>query len=150
MVFLYIRDKVAAKSNKIMYTMKHLLRLSVIASLAFLTVTRLHAQSIDGVISGLKSGNTAQLSGSIADNMQLTVADKSSTYNKAQAEKALKDFFQKNAVKGFDLKHKGSAPNGNYAIGTLQTSGGNYRVNIFMRKEKGGEVIKELRFQLIE
>ncbi|WP_300596734.1 DUF4783 domain-containing protein [Niabella sp.] len=130
--------------------MKHFLRLSLIAFATSLLITSLHAQSVDGVINSLKTGNAAQLVGNVGDNMQLTIADKSNTYNKSQAEQALKDFFGKASVKGFELKHKGSSPNGNYAIGTLQTAGGNYRVNIFMRKEKGGEVIKELRFQLIE
>lgn len=130
--------------------MKYLLRLSFIALMAVLSVTALHAQSLDGVISGLKSGNAAQVAGNVGSSMEFTIADKTSTYNKVNAEKALKDFFGKNTAKGFELKHKGSAPNGNYAIGTLQTSGGSYRVNIFMRKEKSGEVIKELRFQLIE
>ncbi|WP_083927692.1 DUF4783 domain-containing protein [Niabella aurantiaca] len=130
--------------------MKHLLRLSLIAFATSLLVTGLHAQSVDGVITSLKTGNAAQLVGNVGESMQLTIADKSNNYNKAQAEKALKDFFGKITVKGFELKHKGSAPNGNYAIGTLQAADGNYRVNIFMRKQKGGEVIKELRFQLIE
>ncbi|MBZ4188342.1 DUF4783 domain-containing protein [Niabella beijingensis] len=130
--------------------MKHFLRLSLIAVSTCLLVSGLHAQSVDGVITSLKTGNAAQLVGNVGGSMQLTIADKSNTYNKSQAEQALKDFFGKNTVKGFELKHKGSSPTGNYAIGTLQTAGGSYRVNIFMRKEKGGEVIKELRFQLIE
>ncbi|SDD97349.1 DUF4783 domain-containing protein [Niabella drilacis] len=130
--------------------MKHLLRLSFIAFAINLLAISLHAQSVDGVITSLKTGNAAQLVGNVGENMQLTIADKSNNYNKSQAEQALKEFFGKVTVKGFELKHKGSSPNGNYAIGTLQTAGGNYRVNIFMRKEKGGEVIKELRFQLIE
>ncbi|MCD2423436.1 DUF4783 domain-containing protein [Niabella pedocola] len=130
--------------------MKHFLRLSLIAFATSLLITGLHAQSVDGVITSLKTGNAAQLVANVGENMELKIADKSNTYSKSQAEQALKDFFGKNAVKGFELKHKGSSPNGNYAIGTLQTAGGNYRVNIFMRKEKSGEVIKELRFQLIE
>lgn len=130
--------------------MKHLLRLSLIALMVVLSVAGLNAQSVDGVIAALKTGNATQVVGNVGDNMQLTIAEKTSTHSKAQAEQALKEFFGKSTVKGFELKHKGSSPTGNYAIGTLQTAGGNYRVNIFMRKEKGGEVIKELRFQLIE
>lgn len=130
--------------------MKHFLRLSLIAFATSLLITGLHAQSVDGVITSLKTGNAAQLVANVGENMELKIADKSNTYTKSQAEQALKDFFGKNAVKGFELKHKGNSPTGNYAIGTLQTAGGNYRVNIFMRKEKSGEVIKELRFQLIE
>ncbi|MCH5600670.1 DUF4783 domain-containing protein [Niabella ginsengisoli] len=61
--------------------------------------------------------------------------DKSNNYDKAEALTAIKSFFAKNAVKGFDVKHKGNSPNGQYAIGTLSTAGGNFRVNIFMKKK---------------
>ncbi|MFT4095275.1 MAG: DUF4783 domain-containing protein [Niabella sp.] len=114
------------------------------------TSSLVFAQSIDGVVNGLKNGNATQITDNAGDNFSLTVLDKSNSYSKVQAQQIIKDFFSKNAVKGFDLKHKGNSPNGQYAIGTLSTSGGNYRVNIFMKKEGAKEVIKELRFQLIE
>lgn len=109
-----------------------------------------HAQSIEGVVAGLKKGDVAQIVSNAGSSFSLTMVDKSNNYSKDQAQQIIKDFFGKNTVKGFDVKHKGSSPNGQYAIGTLATSGGNYRVNIFMKKEGSKEVIKELRFQLIE
>lgn len=118
--------------------------------LAFWGFVNLNAQNIDGVISGLKTGNAATITANASGNMLLTVTDKSDTYSVAQASQILKDFFSKVSVKGFDLKHKGNSPNGRYGIGTLTTGQGNYRVNIFMKNEGGKEVIKELRFQLIE
>ncbi|HOZ84180.1 MAG TPA: DUF4783 domain-containing protein [Niabella sp.] len=110
----------------------------------------LKAQSLDGVIGGLKNGNAAQVTDNAVGNFSLTILDKGNNYSKNQALQILKDFFTKNTPKGFDVKHKGNSPNGQYAIGTLATSNGNYRVNIFMKKEANKEVIKELRFQLIE
>lgn len=122
----------------------------LVLSLSFWGFVQLNAQNIDGVINGLKSGNAATIAANAPANMLLTIADKSDTYSSVRAREVLKDFFSKNAPKGFDLKHKGRSPNGNYAIGTLATANGNYRVNIFMKNEGGKEVIKELRFQLIE
>ena len=122
----------------------------LLVSLAFWGFVHLNAQNIDGVIGGLKAGNAATITANAPTNMLLTIADKSNTYSGAQAQQVLKDFFGKNAPKGFDLKHKGASPNGRYAIGNLITANGNYRVNIFMKNEGGKEVIKELRFQLIE
>lgn len=122
----------------------------LVLSLAFWGFVQLNAQNIDGVINGLKTGNAATIAANAPTNMLLTISDKSDTYSSAQAQQIIKDFFGKNAPKGFDLKHKGDSPNGRYAIGTLATSNGNYRVNIFMKNEGGKEVIKELRFQLIE
>lgn len=110
----------------------------------------LRAQSIDSVMNGLKMGNAVAVANNIADNLLLNVLDKSDNFNKSQALQQLKAFFAANSVKAFDVRHKGDSPTGRYAIGTLTTAQGNYRVSIFMKNEKGKESLKELRFQLIE
>ncbi len=110
-----------------------------------------HAQrsNIDGVIGSLKAGNAAELSRYCDDNILLTLPEKSDSYSKAQAEQILRDFFSNNGVKGFELKHKGDSPGGQYFIGTLQTKSGNYRAHVFLQTRSGKEVIKEIRFQFL-
>ncbi|MGC4231576.1 MAG: DUF4783 domain-containing protein [Niabella sp.] len=122
----------------------------VFVATSFFIASALYAQSIDGVVTGIKNGNAVQITDNAGESFSLTIMDKSNNYSKSEAQKAIKDFFAKNQVKGFEVKHKGNSPKGQYAIGTLSTSGGNFRVNIFMKKEGSKEVIKELRFQLIE
>ncbi|HOZ68601.1 MAG TPA: DUF4783 domain-containing protein [Chitinophagaceae bacterium] len=107
-------------------------------------------QGIDEVIGALKSGNAAELARYLDDNVELTLPEKSDSYSKAQAQVIIKDFFSNNGVKGFELKHKGNSPSGNFAIGTLQTGSGNFRTNIFMRAKNGKDVVKEIRFQSID
>jgi Domain of unknown function (DUF4783) len=107
-------------------------------------------QGIDEVVSALKSGNATELARYLDDNVELTLPEKSDSYSKAQAQVIIKDFFSNNGVKGFELKHKGTSPGGNFAIGTLQTSSGNFRTNIFMRTKNGKDVVKEIRFQSID
>jgi hypothetical protein len=107
-------------------------------------------QGIDEVVGALKSGNATELAKYLDDNVELTLPEKSDSYSKAQAQVIIKDFFSNNGVKGFELKHKGTSPGGNFAIGTLQTSAGNFRTNIFMRNNKGKDVVKEIRFQSID
>ena len=124
--------------------------LMLLAFTGLILANNVHAQNIDAVIAGLKAGDTDKISKNIGDNVVLNIAEKSNTYSTAQAVQVLKDFFTKSTVKGFEIKHKGVSPNGNYGIGTLTTKTGNYRVNIFMKKDGNIEVIKELRFQLIE
>lgn len=106
--------------------------------------------SIDGVISALRSGSSSELSKYFDDNVDLTMPDKSDSYSKAQAQLIIKDFFKNNGVKGFELKHKGDSPGGHFCIGTLQTNAGNFRTNVFMKMKGGKEVVKEIRFQAIE
>lgn len=107
--------------------------------------------NIDEVIGAIRSGNASELSKYFDDNVELTLPDKSDNYSKAQAQLIVKDFFTNNKVKGFDLKHKsGDTPGGHFCIGTLQTSAGNFRTNVFMKIKGGKEVVKEIRFQAIE
>ena len=106
--------------------------------------------TIDGVISALRSGDAAELSRYFDDNVELTLPVKSDSYSKAQAQVIVKDFFTTNGVKTFDLKHKGDSPGGHYCIGTLQTKSGNFRAHVFMKSKGNKEVVKEIRFQSIE
>lgn len=129
--------------------MKKFIAVVFVAASLFIA-SALYAQSIDGVVTGIKNGNVGQITDNAGESFSLTIMDKSNNYSKSEAQQAIKDFFSKNPVKGFEVKHKGNSPKGQYAIGTLSTSGGNFRVNIFMKKEGSKEVIKELRFQLIE
>lgn len=105
---------------------------------------------IDGVISALRSGNSSELSKYFDENVDITLPDKSDSYSKAQAQLIVKDFFGNNGVKGFELRHKGDSPGGHYCSGTLQTSAGNFRTNVFMKNKNGKELLKEIRFQAIE
>lgn len=129
--------------------MKKGMKIVMILFSIFLSIVT-QAQSIDGVIQGLKSGDAVKVMDNASDNVLLTLYDKSNTYSKAQAQQIVRDFFAKVSVKTFEMKHKGDSPNGNYCIGTLITANGNFRVNVFMRNDGKNEFIRELRFQLIE
>lgn len=123
---------------------------SLMVSTFLLLSSFLPQSNIDGVIGALRSGNSADLSKYFDDNVELTLPDKSDSYSKAQAQLIVKDFFNNNRVKGFELKHKGDSPSGQFAIGTLQTNAGSFRTNVFMKIKGGREVVKEIRFQSIE
>lgn len=130
--------------------MKALFTPLLLVSVVLLSSFRMQ-DSIDDVISALRSGNSAELSNYFDDNVELTLPDKSDSYSKAQAQLIIKDFFANNGVKGFELKHKGDAPSGgHFCIGTLQTNAGNFRTNVFMKIKNGKEVVKEIRFQSVE
>ena len=127
-------------------TVTFLLAISAVVFSSFIQ----QSSTIDYVIGALRSGNSTELSKYFDDNVELTLPDKSDNYSKAQAQLIVKDFFDNNGVKGFDLKHKGDSPGGHFCIGTLQTNSGNFRTNVFMKEKSGKEVVKEIRFQSIE
>jgi hypothetical protein len=102
------------------------------------------------VIGALKVGRATELGKYMDDNVEITLPDKSNNYNKAQAILVLKDFFDNNEVKSFEVKHKGDQNGGQYCVGTLQTKSGNYRTTVFMKLKASTDYVKAIRFQSIE
>lgn len=130
--------------------MKPLFTTLLLGAMLVLSSFTVQDGSIDEVIGALRTGSSAELSKYFDDKVELTLPDKSDSYSKAQAQLIVKDFFGNNGVRGFDLKHKGDSPGGHFCIGTLQTSAGNFRTNVFMKMKNGREVVKEIRFQPID
>ena len=73
--------------------------------------------------------------------------DKSNSYSKSQAELVLKDFFNNNPVKSFEVLHKGENAGSQYCIGTLVTKGGSFRTTIFMNQKGDKQLLQEIRFE---
>lgn len=102
---------------------------------------------LEAVLNALKTGNAAAIGARMEDNIELTLPDQSAVFPKAQAQLQLAKFFNANTAKGFELKHKGGAPGAAYAIGTLKTQQGDFRVNVFLRGKGAKELVRELRIQ---
>lgn len=104
------------------------------------------ARNIDNVINALRTGNSGVLGQYIEENVDIALPDKTESYSKAQAVMILKDFFSRNGVTGFEVKHKGNNSGNEFCIGMLQTRSGTYRTTVFMKAKGGRQIIKEIRF----
>jgi len=122
--------------------------LTICLSLAMVSFTN-QASNLDNVIDALKVGKASEIGKYLDENVEITLPDKSNNYSKAQAVLILKDFFDNNEVKTFEVKHKGDQNGGQFCVGTLQTKSGNYRTTIFMKTMSGKDFIKTLRFQSV-
>lgn len=122
--------------------------LTIFLSLAMVSFTN-QASNLDNVIDALKDGKANEIGKYLDENVEITLPDKSNNYSKAQAILILKDFFDNNEVKTFEVKHKGDQNGGQFCVGTLQTKSGNYRTTIFMKTMSGKDFIKTLRFQSV-
>jgi hypothetical protein len=103
--------------------------------------------SIDEVVAAMKAGNAAAITKFFDNTVEITLPDKGSSYSKSQAEIVLKDFFANNAVRGFDVIHKGQNAGSQYCIGTLLTKTGSFRTTIYMKQKGDIQVLQELRFE---
>ena len=128
-----------------------MLLLSVLLSTPFfLTVAATRQDTLESVIGAIKSGNAVQLAGKFEQKLTLTLPDQSSQLSKVQAQSAISKFFAAHPVTGFELKHRGNAPGGAFAMGTLLTEKGQFRVNIFMSAAGPKEGVRELRIQTMD
>lgn len=103
--------------------------------------------SIDEVISAMKTGNASEIAKYFDNTVEINMPDKSNSYSKSQAELILKDFFNSNTVKSFEVLHKGENSGSQYAIGTLITRTGSFRTTIFMKQKADKQLLQEITFE---
>ena len=103
--------------------------------------------SVKDVVNALKSGNAALVSKYFDNTIDITLSDKSNSYSRSQAELVLKDFFNTNEVKNFNVIHTGDNAGSQYCIGTLQTKNGAFRTTIYMKQKGDRHVLQELKFE---
>ena len=67
--------------------------------------------------------------------------------SKNQATRILENFFKHHKPKGFSVSFEGTKEQSKYAIGTLSTSNGNFRVNLFFLDKDGKRLIYYLSIE---
>lgn len=105
---------------------------------------------MDDVVVALKSGNASQLSKYFDNRVDISLPDKTDNYSRTQAEMVIKDFFNNNGVRNFELKYKSEKIGSNYCLGTLQTRSGNYRTTLFMKQKGDKQYLYDVSFQKME
>ena len=103
--------------------------------------------SIDEVITAMRSGNSSEVARHFDNTVELNMPGKSNSYSKSQAELVLKDFFNSNSVKSFEIIHKGENSGSQYCIGTLVTKAGSFRTTIFMKQKGDRQLLQEITFE---
>ena len=106
------------------------------------------AQALEDVANSLRSGNVTTIAKYFDNTVAITVSNNQSIYSKAQAEMVLKDFFSKNQVKEFTVRQAGSSgESSKYAVGTLQTSNGNFQIYLVMKQKEDSYLPRKIRFE---
>lgn len=103
--------------------------------------------SFTEVISAIKSGNSAEVAKYFDTTVNINLPEKSGSYSKTQAELVLRDFFNTNSVKNFEVIHKSENSGSQYCIGTLTTNNGLFRTTIYMKQKGEKQLIQELSFE---
>jgi hypothetical protein len=104
----------------------------------------------EDVSRAVRSADAKQLASYFGSSVDLTLVNQEDVYSKAQAELLIKDFFDKNSPKSFEIVHKGSSREGTlFAVGSLVSSNGKtFRVSFTVKMIQGKHMIQEIRFDL--
>ena len=113
------------------------------------------AQTIPSdLVTAMSKGDVNVAADYFHQNLEMTILEKDYMVSKTQATRILKDFFKENPPSGFKISFEGSKEKSKYAIGTLSTSKGDFRVNLFfMNKQETRliyylSIVKESRYEL--
>ena len=100
------------------------------------------------VAAGLQSGNAPEVTKYFNAMVDLSLPGSDDTYSKVQAGQILRQFFEKNPVKGFRISKQGSSADGStYCIGTLEAGKKTYRVYYLIKLSGGLNLIHQLQIQ---
>jgi len=121
-------------------------KLFLLSACIFCAIPMMDAQTVEVpavILTALNSGDASQISNYLNSNVELFIENKNDVFSKAQATQIIADFFRKNRVTAFQLLHKGNKDAASFAIGTLKTSTGNFRLYVLTRKNE----IQQLRIE---
>ena len=104
-------------------------------------------EGIEDIVTALKNGNANQVASYFDKTVEITLSQKSNTYSKSQAEMVIRDFFSNNAVRSFNVIHKGENAGSQYCIGTLITKSAQFRTTVFMKQKGDRQTLQEIRFE---
>lgn len=127
-------------SNKRSYTKQIIMRKKSFSIVAFTLICSIPIMAQDqvkipnGISMAFKAGDAAELSKFINTTVELRVLDKEDFYKKNVAETILKDFFTGYKTKDFIIRHQGGTNDAQYAIGSMKTEKGDFRVYFLLKK----------------
>lgn len=108
------------------------------------SVRSLPPQQSDGGFSVFSSitkylalGDAASLSSWFADNLDVTVLSSNRNCSRKQAQEILRNFFDANTPRSFQVTHKASEANKKYIIGLLNAGGELFQVTIYATASAG-------------
>jgi hypothetical protein len=100
-----------------------------------------------GMAKAMGSGNVDVLGQYFDVQLDISLNGEEQTLDKSRALVFLKQFFAQHTAKGFQVLHQGASrgSDAQYSIGNLSTSGGTFRVYMYVRSVGAKFLIQEIR-----
>lgn len=123
------------------------LKLTSFLFVFFVLTTVTFAQIPDGIVISIQNGNDASLAEFFNENVELVVQTHDDVYSKSQAQQIVAEFFKSNKPKQFSIIHQGGKDGARYAIGSLTTNTGVFRVYFLLKVKNNNSYIHQLRIE---
>jgi len=112
----------------------------------FLAATSVaYAQIPDQIVTSIQNGDDAVLASFFNENVELVVQTHDDVYSKSQAQQIVAEFFKTNKPKQFSILHQGGPEAARYAVGSLTTNTGTFRVYFLLKNKNNISYIHQLR-----
>jgi Domain of unknown function (DUF4783) len=134
--------------------MNHTFKKLLFLTYCVLMFGAVHAQNItssstplEDIVNAIKNDRAADLNKYLDNFVPLTINNAQTIYSRNQAEVVLKDFFDKNIPKDFDIINNGSPDNSSkFIIGNMDaTNGIRYNVYILIKLKDGNYLLQDFR-----
>jgi hypothetical protein len=130
-------------------------RLITIFLISFIFLIRGTGQTVPAdLVEAIGKGDADRMSGYFHQSLELTILEKDHIASKIQATRILETFFKEHPPTGFTVSFEGTKENSKYAIGSLTTAEGTFRVNLFFMNKENKRLIyylsieKESRYEI--
>ena len=85
----------------------------------------------EGLVEAMGQGNASAVSEYFHQSLEMSILEQDYECSKNQAAGIMESFFKKHKPTDFKVSFEGTKEQSKYAIGTLSTSDGTFRVNLF-------------------
>lgn len=113
----------------------------------FVAVSQSFSQIPDEIVLSIQNGNDGVLASYFNQNVELVVLSHDDVFSKSQAQQIVAEFFKANKPKQFTIIHQGGKEGARYAIGSLITNTGTFRVYFLFRTKDNNSYIHQLKIE---
>ena len=101
----------------------------------------------EGVPLAFRAGNAPALSEFFNEDIELIILEEEDVYSRKQAEQIMRKFFTDHRPSAFKIIFEGGKETSRYAIGSLDTENGIFRVYLLIKEQDNQPLIHQLRIE---
>lgn len=127
------------------------LKLEIMKKLLFVlliapSIAMVNADNLSSISKAISKGDANALAQYFDDKVEVSILDDDNLLDKAQAKKALADFFTQYKPQSYNQVHDGTSKGAGskYTIGNLKANGDVYRVYVYMKVTGNAYMIQEI------